>query len=97
VIATGYSGNLDFMTPETSYLVNYERVPIPESVAQYPRGSYWAEPSVEHAAELMRQVYDRRDESKAVGERAKAAVSELMSLEAFGRRMAARLQAMARG
>lgn len=91
VIATAYSGNLDFMTPETSYLVGYERVPIPESVTQYPRGSHWAEPSVEHAAELMRRIYDRRDASKAVGERARAAVSELMSLEAFGRRMADRL------
>ncbi|HET6575551.1 MAG TPA: glycosyltransferase family 4 protein [Fimbriiglobus sp.] len=97
VIATGYSGNLDFMTPETSYLVEYERVPIPESVTQYPRGSHWAEPSVEHAAELMRRVYDNRDETRAVGERARAAVSELMSLEAFGRRMATRLQAIARG
>ncbi len=91
VIATGYSGNLDFMTPETSYLVESERVPIPETVTQYPKGSYWAEPSVEHAAELMRRVYDRRDESRAVGERARAAVSELMSLEAFGKRMADRL------
>jgi glycosyltransferase involved in cell wall biosynthesis len=91
VIATGYSGNLDFMTPETGYLVGYERVPIPEWVTQYPRGSHWAEPSVEHAAELMRRVYDRRDESKALGERARAALSELMSLEAFGRRMVTRL------
>ena len=56
VIATAYSGNLDFMTPETGYLVEYQRVPIPESVTQYPRGSHWAEPSVEHAAELMRRV-----------------------------------------
>jgi glycosyltransferase involved in cell wall biosynthesis len=91
VIATAYSGNLDFMTPETGYLVEYERVSIPESVTQYPRGSHWAEPSVEHAAELMRRVYDRQDESRAVGERARAAVAELMSPEAFGRRMAARL------
>ncbi len=91
VVATGYSGNLDFMTPETGYLVGYERVSIPDSVTQYPRGSHWAEPSVEHAAELMRRVYDRRDESRAVGERARAAVAELMSPEAFGRRMAARL------
>jgi glycosyltransferase involved in cell wall biosynthesis len=97
VIATAYSGNLDFMTPATGYLVSYERVPIPETVTQYPRGSHWAEPSVEQAAELMRRVYDNRDESRAVGERARTAVSELMSLEAFGRRMAARLQAMARG
>jgi glycosyltransferase involved in cell wall biosynthesis len=91
VIATAYSGNLDFITPETGYLVDYTRVPIPESVTQYPRGSHWAEPSVEHAAVLMRRVYDRRDESKAVGERAQAALSELMSPEASGRRMTARL------
>ena len=91
VIATAYSGNLDFMTLESAYLAEYERVPIPETVSQYPRGSHWAEPSVEHAAELMRRVYDRRDESKAIGERARAEVSELMSLEAFGRRMVARL------
>jgi glycosyltransferase involved in cell wall biosynthesis len=94
VVATAYSGNLDFMTPETSYLVGYERVPVPESVTQYPRGSHWAEASVEHAAALMRQVYDRRDESRAVGERGRASVIELMSLEAFGRRMAARLAAV---
>jgi glycosyltransferase involved in cell wall biosynthesis len=91
VIATGYSGNLDFMTPETAYLVNSERVPIPVTVSQYPRGSYWAEPSVEHAAELMRQVYEHRDESRATGERARVEVTRLMSLEAFGHRMVARL------
>jgi hypothetical protein len=79
------------MTPATGHLVDYERVPIPASVRQYPPGSHWADPSVEHAAELMRRVYERPDESRAMGARAKAHVAELMSLEAFGRRMAARL------
>jgi glycosyltransferase involved in cell wall biosynthesis len=91
VIATNYSGNLDFMTPETSYLVDCVRVPVPASVPQYPPGSHWAEPSIDHAARLMRRVFDCRDESRAIGARAKAALTELMSLQAAGRRMTARL------
>jgi glycosyltransferase involved in cell wall biosynthesis len=31
VIATGYSGNLDFMTPETSYMVPWTRVKVGEN------------------------------------------------------------------
>ena len=38
VIATGYSGNLDFMDDENSYLVDYELVPIGEGAAPYPAG-----------------------------------------------------------
>ncbi len=36
VIATGYSGNVDFMTPENSYLVDYELAPIGEGAEPYP-------------------------------------------------------------
>jgi glycosyltransferase involved in cell wall biosynthesis len=95
VIATNYSGNLDFLTPETGYLVGGVRVPVPESVPQYPPGSHWVEPSVEHAAQQMRHVFERRDEAKATGERARAALTELMSLQAAGQRMATRLKTRA--
>ncbi len=37
VIATGYSGNLDYMTPENSYLVDYELRRIGEGNFPYPR------------------------------------------------------------
>ena len=39
VIATGYSGNLDFMTPENSYLVDYMMGAVPADCDPYPRGS----------------------------------------------------------
>ena len=91
VIATAYSGNLDFMTPETAYLVNYERVAVPHS-APYPAGSHWAEPSVEHAAELLRRVFDDRDESAEKGRKAKTFLEELLSPVAAGQRMAKRLE-----
>jgi glycosyltransferase involved in cell wall biosynthesis len=95
-IATGYSGNLDFMTPENSHLVNYNRVTIAEDVPPYPKGLVWAEPSVAHAAELMRRVVDRPFEAGAVAARGRADAARLFAPEAAGRRMAARLEEIAR-
>jgi hypothetical protein len=94
VIATGYSGNLDFMTPDTSLLVDYERVPIASDLPPYPRGAIWAEPSVDQAADWMRWVYQHPHEARALGQRARRHASQLLSLEAAGRRMHQRLHAL---
>lgn len=91
-IATAYSGNRDFMNPGNSYLVNFDRVRLEESVDPYPRGAVWAEPDVHHAAMLMSRVYDHPAEAKAVGARAQAEVATLLSLAAAGERMARRLE-----
>lgn len=56
VIATAYSGNLDFMTPENSFLVDYTIGRVPKGSDPYPEGIPWAEPSIDEAAELMRRV-----------------------------------------
>ena len=70
VIATGYSGNLDFMTPNDSRLVTYALVPVEgTSIGSYdPRytgaGQMWAEPDAEDAARGMLELMDdahRRD------------------------------------
>ena len=74
VIATGYSGNLDFMTPDTSYLVPWVWGKVPPGCQPYPAGVRWAEPDLAAAVELMREVYERRSESARLGERAKAHV-----------------------
>ncbi len=91
VIATGYSGNLDFMTEENSLLVSHARTRVVESDAVYQRGWTWAEPSVEHAAALMRRLVESPALAHALGERGRADVHRTLSLEAAGRRMAARL------
>jgi glycosyltransferase involved in cell wall biosynthesis len=94
VIATGYSGNLDFMAPGNSLLVDFKRVTNPHGLANYPRGAVWAEPSAPHAAAQLRWVYEHPKESRALGARARAETSRLLSLEAAGRRMARRLEAI---
>jgi glycosyltransferase involved in cell wall biosynthesis len=67
VVATGYSGNIDFMTPENSYPVRYQLVELEQDYGPYRRGTYWAEPDLDHAAELMRTVYEQRDEAYQKG------------------------------
>jgi glycosyltransferase involved in cell wall biosynthesis/2-polyprenyl-3-methyl-5-hydroxy-6-metoxy-1,4-benzoquinol methylase len=70
-IATGYSGNTDFMTAENSYLVDYTLTGVPAGCDPYPRDSRWAEPNLDHAAEFMRRVYVDRDDANARGRRAR--------------------------
>ncbi len=91
VIATGYSGNLDFMTAENSLLVDYGLVPIGAGAPPYPPDGEWAEPSVEHAAELMRLVYDDRVAAAALGGRAAEAIRTTHSPTAAGEAMSQRL------
>ena len=68
VIATGWSGNTDFMDVSNSFPVSYRLVEIEENVGPYHEGEVWAEPSVEHAAELMRFVVDHPEEASVRGE-----------------------------
>ena len=61
VIATGYSGNLDFMTEENSFLVPYAVAEVPPGCEPYRPGTPWAEPDVGEAARMMRRVVDEPD------------------------------------
>ena len=87
VIATGYSGNLEFMTRENSYLVDFVETEVEVSDGPFQRGSIWAEPCVEHAAHLMRAVFEEREAAALRGERAWRDVREILSAEAVGRRV----------
>jgi glycosyltransferase involved in cell wall biosynthesis len=69
VIATGYSGNLDFMTAETCLLVPYTRVAVASGCEPYPTTLSWAEPDVGVASTYLRWVHDRPEEAAALGER----------------------------
>jgi hypothetical protein len=72
VIATGWSGNTDFMNVSNSYPVDYRLVQLERDVGPYLAGETWAEPSVEHAAELMRHVCGHPKEVAARSKRARA-------------------------
>lgn len=70
VIATNYSGNLEFMNAETALLVNYKMTELGEDAGSYERSTPWADPDVEQAASFMRWVYENRGQADAIGARA---------------------------
>ena len=72
VIATGYSGNLDYMTDNNSYLTRWTPTEVPQGTLTYPEGFIWADPDIDHAASFMRQVLDHRNEAIEKGQRARS-------------------------
>ncbi len=70
VIATAYSGNLDFMTEENSFLVPAQPTRIGPDASPYPPDGEWAEPDLDRAAELMRAVFHDRAAREERGRRA---------------------------
>ncbi len=56
VIATGYSGNLEFMDEDSALLVPYRLVPVGDNPV-YSGRSLWADPDVGAAADAMRSVH----------------------------------------
>ena len=56
VIATNWSGNLQYMDSASACMVNYEMVELKESCGPYKKGQMWAEPDVDHAAWWMKKI-----------------------------------------
>ncbi len=94
-IATGYSGNVDFMNEQNSYLVDYEIARVGPECEIYPPEGEWADPSVEHAARRMREVYADPAEAALRGVRAAQDIARTLSAQATGAAMRARLQELA--
>jgi glycosyltransferase involved in cell wall biosynthesis/2-polyprenyl-3-methyl-5-hydroxy-6-metoxy-1,4-benzoquinol methylase len=63
VIATAWSGNMDFMNISNSYPVEYSLTHLRQSFGNDREGQLCAEPDIEHAAKLMREVYENRETS----------------------------------
>jgi glycosyltransferase involved in cell wall biosynthesis len=92
VVATGYSGNTDFMTPANSYLVGYSLVQIGEGDAIYPSDGMWADPDLRHAATLMRAVWSDPARARAQGALGRIEVGLRHSAAIAGARASRRLQ-----
>ncbi len=71
VIATRYSGNLDFMDDENSLLVPFTYTSVPEGTPAYPAGAPWAEPDLTFAAGCMRELASDPEWGRRMGERAR--------------------------
>ncbi|HEY4900952.1 MAG TPA: glycosyltransferase family 4 protein [Terriglobales bacterium] len=91
-IATDYSGNRDFMTSETNYQVPYSLIGIDRDHGPYRIGQKWAQPDLGYASDVMRHIEQNREEAAALGRRAKAHVSQVLSPATIGTKVRDRLE-----
>jgi glycosyltransferase involved in cell wall biosynthesis len=76
VVITGFGGQLAYLDAESAFLVDYELVAVddPAGEGSYTGDQHWAEPSIEHAAALLRGVVAEPAEAHARASRARARV-----------------------
>jgi glycosyltransferase involved in cell wall biosynthesis len=91
VIATDYGGTRDLLTAFNALLVDHRPVPIGPGNEPYPAYGEWAEPDLDQAAHLMREVHAAPAAGRARAQRARADVLTRHAPAAAGRAMADRL------
>jgi glycosyltransferase involved in cell wall biosynthesis len=92
VIATGYSGNLDFMNEGNSFLVDYLLVPVGENEYPHGTGQVWAEPDIEMAAAYMKALVADPALARGVGASGAAYIRRFHSYNRIGARYRRRLE-----
>ena len=92
VIATGYSGNLDFMNSDNSCLVDYHLIPVGEHDYPFGSGQYWAEPDIGMAADWMRALASNPALAAEIGQAGAATIRRHHSFAAVGARYRRRLE-----
>ena len=95
VIATGYSSNTEFMNVGNSFLVKYKLVPIAADCGPYKKGNMWAEPDTQHAADLMRHVFNNYQEAREIGKIGAEEIKTLLNPQVVGSKIAKRLEYIA--
>ena len=94
VVATAYSGVLDFMDDSNALLVPFRATPVDDPQGIY-HGQTWAEPDLEAAAELLRRLRSDPELRRSLGEAGRRAVAEQLSPEVWFGSLPAKVQAAA--
>jgi glycosyltransferase involved in cell wall biosynthesis len=70
VIATNYSGNLEFMNDKNSLLVRYTKTNLKNDSYLHPENQAWAEPDTNHAAQHMKKIKDNKAFRESIAKQA---------------------------
>ncbi|MEH6829217.1 MAG: glycosyltransferase [Sulfitobacter sp.] len=93
VVCTAYSGNMDFCSEDTAWLVDFEETLLRQEDYIFVRkGSVWAEPSVDSAAKQLRAAYDNPEQRMAKADAAQSYIRGSFSTEAIAERYGARMR-----
>lgn len=93
VIASNYSGNLEFMTTENSLLVPTSVFDTDRPYGPYPAGTRWGDPDAEAAVAAMRQLLDK-ERRIFLGQSGRTSVRETLSTARIGELARAHIERM---
>jgi glycosyltransferase involved in cell wall biosynthesis len=96
VVATGWSGNMEYMNSAVSFPVEYRLIPVQDGEYPCSENQVWADPDIEHAAQILVRLVDDPAFARAAGDRARLHMRMNYSDAAIGKRYRARLEAIAR-
>lgn len=91
-LATGWSGNVDFMTRDNSLMVDHDMIQLEPDEYPHWQGQSWADPRVDHAFALARPLLDDPTRGAAMAQRGQVEVLRSHGNRAVGLRILARLQ-----
>ena len=66
VIATNWSSNTEFMNRNVACMVDYDLVPVNSTSWIYKKGTRWADPDLNQAAECMNKLYNDKNYYKEI-------------------------------
>jgi glycosyltransferase involved in cell wall biosynthesis len=75
-IATGYSGNMEFMSHSNSLLVDYELIPVKLNDYPYACDNFWADPIILDARKKFRLAFTDQENSQKLIAKAKLDMSK---------------------
>ena len=96
VIATDYSGNVDFCNAETSFPVSHRMIAVPEGAARWRiDGAQWADPDLDVAAAQMRSAFLDQQGAFAKAAHAQRTIRTQLGIDTFKTTLARRIRAIA--
>jgi glycosyltransferase involved in cell wall biosynthesis len=92
VIATAYSGNMEFMTPEVAALVNFRLVPVGDGEYPFWNDQVWADADLDETVAWMLRLVDDPGWGRRLGEIASRHIRSQYSYRAIGMRYMERIR-----
>lgn len=92
VIATAYSGNMEFMNTDVAFNVGYSLIPLAEGEYPHYQEQVWAEPDVAEATHYMTILVDHPERGRRLGKLAQMHMKRDFSYRVTGLRYRERLE-----
>lgn len=92
VIATAYSGNLEYMNAQTACLISYQEITVGPNEYPFSKQQKWADPDIQEAVNAMQKMYSNNAYREQLGANAHAYMLTHHSFAVVGQAISQRLE-----